>query len=200
MEEYNGSSWSAGGALSTARYWLAGAGTQNAGLAFGGFGPSPFSLSCTEEYNGTSWSTGGALSNPAYRLAGAGTQNAAVAFGGFNYNPPIQCNLSCTEEYDGTSWSAGGTLITARVFLAGAGTQTSALAFGGGFPVFSCTEEYSPTAIPVKTFDYSSTTGAIVLSQVSASLNFADDTAAAAGGIPLGGLYRNGNFIAIRLT
>ncbi len=84
--------------------------------------------------------------------------------------------------------------------LAGAGTQTSALAFGGGFPVFSCTEEYSPTAAPVKTFDYSSTTGAIVLSQVSASLNFADDTAAAAGGIPLGGLYRNGNFIAIRLT
>ncbi len=35
------------------------------------------------------------------------------------------------------------------VFLAGAGTQTSALAFGGGFPVFSCTEEYSPTAIPI---------------------------------------------------
>jgi hypothetical protein len=29
-------SWSTGGALSTARYSLAGAGTQNAGLAFGG--------------------------------------------------------------------------------------------------------------------------------------------------------------------
>jgi hypothetical protein len=40
----------------------------------------------------------------------------------------------------------------------------------------------------------------IILSRVSSSLNFADDTAAAAGGIPLGGLYRNGNFIAIRLT
>jgi hypothetical protein len=39
-----------------------------------------------------------------------------------------------------------------------------------------------------------------VLTQVSQSLNFADDTAAAAGGVPLGGLYRNGNFIAIRIV
>jgi hypothetical protein len=38
------------------------------------------------------------------------------------------------------------------------------------------------------------------LSQVSSSLNYADDTAAAAGGVPLGGLYRNGNFILIRIS
>ena len=44
------------------------------------------------------------------------------------------------------------------------------------------------------------TTGYVVLTQVSQSLNFADDTAAAAGGVPLGGLYRNGNFIAIRIV
>src|SRR6056300_1417554 len=50
--------WSAGGALITARYWLGGAGTQDAALAFGGFdGPNQFS--CTEEYDGTSWSAGG---------------------------------------------------------------------------------------------------------------------------------------------
>ena len=30
--------------------------------------------------------------------------------------------------------------------------------------------------------------------------NFADDAAAVAGGIPLGGLYRNGNFVLIRVT
>ena len=44
------------------------------------------------------------------------------------------------------------------------------------------------------------TNGYVVLQQVSQSLNFVDDTAAAAGGVPLGGLYRNGNFIAIRIT
>jgi hypothetical protein len=41
--------------------------------------------------------------------------------------------------------------------------------------------------------------GSIILAQVSRSLNFVDDTAAAAGGVPLGGLYRSGNFILIRL-
>lgn len=42
--------------------------------------------------------------------------------------------------------------------------------------------------------------GFVILSQVSMSLNFADDTAAAAGGVPLGGLYRNGNFVVIRIS
>lgn len=44
------------------------------------------------------------------------------------------------------------------------------------------------------------TSGYIILTEVSASLNYADDTAAAAGGVPLGGLYRNGNFIQIRIS
>ena len=42
--------------------------------------------------------------------------------------------------------------------------------------------------------------GHIVLTQVSASLEFDSDNAAAAGGVPLGGLYRTGNLIAIRIT
>jgi hypothetical protein len=44
------------------------------------------------------------------------------------------------------------------------------------------------------------TNGYVVLTQVSQSLNFVDDTAASAGGVPLGGLYRNGNFIVIRIV
>ena len=39
-----------------------------------------------------------------------------------------------------------------------------------------------------------------ILTQVSESLNFVDDTAAAAGGVPLGGLYRNNNFVMIRIV
>ena len=42
--------------------------------------------------------------------------------------------------------------------------------------------------------------GFTVLPQISASLNFANDTAAASGGVPLGGLYRSGSFIQIRLV
>ena len=40
----------------------------------------------------------------------------------------------------------------------------------------------------------------VILSQVSSSLNFVNDTAAENGGVPLGGLYRNGNAIQIRLV
>ena len=50
-EEYNGSSWSAGGALINARGDLEGAGTQTAGLAFGGTNGT-YGI-CTEEYNAT---------------------------------------------------------------------------------------------------------------------------------------------------
>jgi hypothetical protein len=42
--------------------------------------------------------------------------------------------------------------------------------------------------------------GFMTYPQVSASLNFVDDTAAASGGVPLGGLYRSGSFIQIRLV
>ena len=42
--------------------------------------------------------------------------------------------------------------------------------------------------------------GHVILSQVSQSLNFTNDTDAANGGVPLGGLYRNGNQIMIRLV
>jgi hypothetical protein len=42
--------------------------------------------------------------------------------------------------------------------------------------------------------------GAVILTKVSESLNFANDTAAGSGGVPLGGLYRNGNDIKIRIT
>ena len=40
----------------------------------------------------------------------------------------------------------------------------------------------------------------IILTAVSESLNFADDTAAASGGVALGGLYRSGSFVKIRIS
>ena len=40
----------------------------------------------------------------------------------------------------------------------------------------------------------------LILSQVSSSLDFPSDASASVGGVPLGGLYRNGNVIQIRIT
>ena len=64
----------------------------------------------------------------------------------------------------------------------------------------------SSAAIELQVIGNTEMTGSLLVSSfttlasVSSSLNFADDTAAAAGGVPLGGLYRNGNFVMIRLT
>ncbi len=76
--------WSVGGALATTRYGLAGAGTQTAGLSFGGFNTDY--LATTEEYDGTAWSAGGNLATAKYLLAGAGTQTAGFSFGGCHGN------------------------------------------------------------------------------------------------------------------
>ena len=50
-EEYDGSAWSSGGNLATARGGLAGCGTQSLGLCMGGYTAS--TLNVTEEYDGT---------------------------------------------------------------------------------------------------------------------------------------------------
>ncbi len=47
---YQANAWSAGGALITGRRELAGAGTQNAGLAFGGYSPITGSITLANPY------------------------------------------------------------------------------------------------------------------------------------------------------
>ena len=92
--------WSAGGNLGTARYSLTGAGTQTAGLAFGGRNDSFNPVNATEEYNGSSWTAGGNLSIPRNKIAGAGTQASGLGFGGYGISNNI---LNSTEEYTGGS-------------------------------------------------------------------------------------------------
>jgi hypothetical protein len=60
---------------------LGSAGTQTAGLAFGG--DLPGATGATEEYDGTSWTSNPTGLNTARRyIAGCGTQTAALGFGG----------------------------------------------------------------------------------------------------------------------
>jgi uncharacterized coiled-coil protein SlyX len=87
---------------------------------------------------------------------------------------------------------------------------------GGGNPLlplnqFSASAKISIANLEATTGSYA-TTGSnnfigtqtlnsfTILSNVGQNLNFANDAAAAIGGVPLYGLYRNGNFILIRLT
>jgi len=121
--------WASGGNLATARFALSGAGTQTAGLAFGGYTGTAITAA-TEEYDGSAWTAGGNLGTARYLLAGAGIQTAALAFGG---DTPGGITAA-SEEYDGTSWTAGGTMATPRFQFAGCGTQTAGLGFGGYNP------------------------------------------------------------------
>ena len=96
-EEFNGTTWSEGGALITGRQKINATGAQNATLAFGGNNPGYLNL--TEEYDGSSWATGGAMSQAAAGRGGAGIQNAALAFGGY------PTSKTAVEQYDGSAWS-----------------------------------------------------------------------------------------------
>ena len=84
-EEYNGSGFSSGGALGTARRGLASAGIITAGLVFGGSGGSSDANvnNESEEYNGTSFSEGNNLNTSRSAICGDGSQTAAFAAIGY---------------------------------------------------------------------------------------------------------------------
>ena len=136
-EEFNGASWSAGGALSdTLASGVSNAfGTLSAGVLAGGvLGGS--TVATTQKYNGTTWSAGNNLLAARNYSACAGKDSAGLVTGGTG-------NLTTTEEYDGTSWVAAGSLNTGRRQLTGVGAQAAALVFAGTTGSNSTvTEEY----------------------------------------------------------
>jgi hypothetical protein len=67
--------------FTTARYNTGGAGTQTAGLAFGGDSPDQ-QYKSTEEWDGTAWTAGGNMGTVRYFFGAAGIQTAALGFGG----------------------------------------------------------------------------------------------------------------------
>jgi hypothetical protein len=147
------------------------------------------------------------------------TQTSAAATWSFTHN--LNSKYVNFEVYDSSDYviiPAGIKVIdtnNAELYFAGATAGKAVANFSGinGAPN-ATTASYALTAtsasytLTATSASYSATasylnpiqSSYVILSQVSASLNFADDTAAAAGGIPLGGLYRNGNFILIRIS
>ena len=119
-----GGSWASGGNMNTAREEGGGAGTQTAGLAFGGNTGSDSALN--ESYNGSSWTEVADLNDARKNASGFGTQTAALLAGG---NP----NSANTETWDNSSWTEVGDLNTGRenILNAGAGTTTAGLVWGG---------------------------------------------------------------------
>jgi hypothetical protein len=138
--EYDGTCWTAGGALGTARQGISGAGgtsAQTACLAIMGMtelAPGPqTNRNSVEEYNGSSWTAKNSLNTARGYGASLGTTSRAVAVGG-NVSPNSQ-----TEIWDGTCWSTNPTSAprACRNFAVSGnfpGTYTDGGIFGGGPP------------------------------------------------------------------
>ena len=103
-EEYDGTNWTAGGALILARHGLGAAGTSNtAALVFGG---NPVPSGSTEGYDGTSWSTRPGLANALSSGAAGGTSTSAFIAGGRGSPPGPTAGVTTTEEFTGETTTA----------------------------------------------------------------------------------------------
>ena len=135
VEEYNGSSWTAGGALPTATSTQGGGGPQTAAIMMGGNTPGDNRVKTNYDYDGSSWTANPNMPQDSGATRGFGTQTAAICIGGMN-NPGNTWHKK-TMEFNGSSWSDGGdypvnnTPSQGVINLLGFGTQTAALAAGG---------------------------------------------------------------------
>ena len=100
-------------------------------------------------------------------------------------------------QQSGSEFQNGlGTKVTGTVDIT---SQYANIATIASSATTAVTASYALTAASIGTGLITNNSSSIILPYVSASLNFTNDTTAAAGGVPLGGLYRNGNAIQIRL-
>jgi hypothetical protein len=122
--------WATGGNLNTARRALMGAGTQTAGLAFGGTPGAPNNpTGASENYNGTSWTNAPGTLSPAVREGnGVGTQTAALSMGGAE-EPNSSFNY--VSKYNGSTWTSSTNMPTGGRTAGTCGTQTAALYIAG---------------------------------------------------------------------
>ena len=133
--EYNGTSWTAGGALGTATYRAGGAGTQTSALFFAGITTS--NVATSFEYDGSSWTATPSMATARQSIGAGGVSSlstAAIGAGGY-VSPGV---TAATEEYSLTiyspiaaTWASGTNLPSIRWNTSGAGTATAGLVFGG---------------------------------------------------------------------
>jgi len=163
-EEYDGSSWTGGGALGNNLSGGAGAGTQTAMIGATGYSfPTPWGTAGASyvanafEYDGSSWTNVTAYPDTGVGLISFGTQTASAFGGGAqggSPGPEANEKSKLYKEYDGTNWTTGGsTNVFHSRTQASAGTLTAGIVYGGidspgGNPSArgNTVEEYNGTA------------------------------------------------------
>jgi len=176
--EYDGTSWTAGGTMTTILGGNAGTGTQTAAIGAGGHNGAGYQSDTAMEYNGSSWTaiTADPASNAAIRGT-AGIQTAFLTVGGYY---PTQTNV--TSLWDGSAWTTGGVYPVSKTAIKANGTQAACFAAGGN-PGFIGTSN---------TFDGSTWTA-------TGSLNVARAYGGTGGSVTVG-IYFAGNTPSISTT
>jgi len=130
--EYNGTGWSEGGNYIGSIKYLAGCGTQTAGLGAGGQIPSPGAQTSSAEYDGSSWTSGDTLTNKRMNVGSTmvGIQTAALIVAGDQF-PSTPRSITACEQYNGSAWTNGGAYPIVIQNTAAAGTLTAGWAAGG---------------------------------------------------------------------
>ena len=98
-EEWNGSAWTSGGTLVTARVDIGGFGSQTDAIGFAGTTPPNSPSALAEGYDGTTFSTRPSMAQARTQFAPSGSYNSGsdgMAVGGSNAGNPVYAN---TEEW-----------------------------------------------------------------------------------------------------
>ncbi len=132
-EEWDGSSWTAGGSFPTNIYTGHAVGSLTDAIYWGGFDSSPNLSSMSAVYNGTTWTNSPNTPTAAgYSGGGLGTGAAALGYGGYTGGPTIQ--ITTAYEWNDTSWSNTNSCNTRVQYGDGFGIQTAGVKVGGGQP------------------------------------------------------------------
>jgi hypothetical protein len=140
-EEYDGSSWAAGGLISADTYAAQACGTQTSAIRGGG-SVAGTGVATSQTYNGTSWSAVASLSTA---RRSPGMFGASDSDGNLSGGRGASASIDSTELWNGSSWAAGSTRGNALKELQGAGSSSSSGLTAGGDSNSVVTEEYSET-------------------------------------------------------
>jgi hypothetical protein len=145
-ENYNGTSWSPGTNINTAREASAGFGIQTSAIMAGGTNP-PGRVNNVESWNGTSWTEIAEINTARSYVGGGGNNNSSgIIFGG----QTATASTASTEYWNGTTWTEINDLSTATNNVGNLGSDTAALSFGGTTPTptnATQSEEFSAVTV-----------------------------------------------------
>ena len=153
-EEYDGTTWTEGNNLNTARGAAAVGGSQTAAIFATGNRTTN-----VEHYNGTSWTAQPASPQARSTAAGGGTQSSFVMAGGSTAGSPYYPISTTGEEWNGSSWTSSGTLPAPQGSMNGSalGESESAAILAGGAKSPAGPPGYVPHVVTNTSLDYGGT-------------------------------------------